>query len=296
MIARCASLIPPSRPDLGILHCTPPFAFTLCCIFRLHVIPCLQRMHGGCVCVCVCVCVWMWGEMRGTQSRTGLREATVRAQQIRNPILAGCGASLLGFRGATWFTTSPSPCYISSTILRLLAPIATGHNRMRRVVRLRQCVPSASVVASGASATSHQHRHASTSAPASTSHQRIATPKGKERHSPSLGTDQRAQSKKLPRIPPPGLRLLSSVPGAGPARLGMDSQADLGRHFYLNKVLEQWAAKPATRMTLRQLIFFGRTSGGTGRRSSRAPTMCGRSCPFASHTASATSKRYPLSS
>jgi hypothetical protein len=56
MIARCASLIPPSRPDLGILHCTPPFAFTLCCIFRLHVIPCLQRMHGGC-CVCVCVCV-----------------------------------------------------------------------------------------------------------------------------------------------------------------------------------------------------------------------------------------------
>ena len=41
----------------------------------------------------------------------------------------------------------------------------------------------------------------------------------------------------------------------------MDSEADLGRHFYLNKVLEQWAAKPATRMTLRQLIFFGRTLG-----------------------------------
>ncbi|KAJ9478220.1 [Pyruvate dehydrogenase (acetyl-transferring)] kinase 2, mitochondrial [Pseudozyma hubeiensis] len=41
----------------------------------------------------------------------------------------------------------------------------------------------------------------------------------------------------------------------------MDSEADLGRHFYLNKVLEQWAAKPATRMTLRQLIFFGRTIG-----------------------------------
>lgn len=132
---------------------------------------------------------------------------------------------------------------------------------MRRVVRLSQSVPSASAVASGASATSHPHRHASTFAPASTSHQRLATPKGKERHSPALGTDPRAHSKKLHRIPPPGLRLLSSVPGAGPARLGMDSQADLGRHFYLNKVLEQWAAKPATRMTLRQLIFFGRTLG-----------------------------------
>lgn len=66
---------------------------------------------------------------------------------------------------------------------------------------------------------------------------------------------------KLTTFPPPGLRLLSSSPGAGPARLGMDSEADLGRHFYLNKVLEQWAAKPATRMTLRQLIFFGRTLG-----------------------------------
>ncbi|MCO5589958.1 hypothetical protein L7F22_043927 [Adiantum nelumboides] len=38
-------------------------------------------------------------------------------------------------------------------------------------------------------------------------------------------------------------------------------QMDLGRHFYLNKVLEQYAAKPATRMTLRQLVFFGRTLG-----------------------------------
>lgn len=46
---------------------------------------------------------------------------------------------------------------------------------------------------------------------------------------------------------------------------GKDSSAtvqmDLGRHFYLNKVLEQYAAKPATRMTLRQLVFFGRTLG-----------------------------------
>lgn len=39
------------------------------------------------------------------------------------------------------------------------------------------------------------------------------------------------------------------------------TQMDLGRHFYLNKVLEQYAAKPATRMTLRQLVFFGRTLG-----------------------------------
>lgn len=69
----------------------------------------------------------------------------------------------------------------------------------------------------------------------------------------------------MPRFPPPGLRLLSSTPSTfsnpAPTRLGMDSEADLGRHFYLNKVLEQWAAKPATRMTLRQLIFFGRTLG-----------------------------------
>ena len=41
----------------------------------------------------------------------------------------------------------------------------------------------------------------------------------------------------------------------------MASDAELGRHFYLNKVLEQWAAKPAIRMTLRQLIFFGKTLG-----------------------------------
>ncbi|GAC96260.1 pyruvate dehydrogenase kinase [Pseudozyma hubeiensis SY62] len=59
----------------------------------------------------------------------------------------------------------------------------------------------------------------------------------------------------------PGLRLLSNSASPSPTRLGMDSEADLGRHFYLNKVLEQWAAKPATRMTLRQLIFFGRTIG-----------------------------------
>lgn len=38
-------------------------------------------------------------------------------------------------------------------------------------------------------------------------------------------------------------------------------QMDLGRHFYLNKVLEQYASRPATRMTLRQLVFFGRTLG-----------------------------------
>lgn len=38
-------------------------------------------------------------------------------------------------------------------------------------------------------------------------------------------------------------------------------QMDLGRHFYLNKVLEQYASKPATRTTLRQLVFFGKTLG-----------------------------------
>lgn len=36
---------------------------------------------------------------------------------------------------------------------------------------------------------------------------------------------------------------------------------DLGRHFYLNKILEQYAAKPASRTTLRQLVFFGRRLG-----------------------------------
>lgn len=36
---------------------------------------------------------------------------------------------------------------------------------------------------------------------------------------------------------------------------------DLGRHFYLNKILEQYAAKPASRTTLRQLVFFGKRLG-----------------------------------
>lgn len=40
-----------------------------------------------------------------------------------------------------------------------------------------------------------------------------------------------------------------------------NDDTDLGRHFYLNKVLEQWAARHATRMTLRQLVFFGKTLG-----------------------------------
>ncbi|KAN0063085.1 [Pyruvate dehydrogenase (acetyl-transferring)] kinase 2, mitochondrial [Thecaphora frezii] len=55
------------------------------------------------------------------------------------------------------------------------------------------------------------------------------------------------------------------APGTRPGGLsgfgGSESEADLGRHFYLNKVLETWAARPATRMTLRQLIFFGKTLG-----------------------------------
>lgn len=101
---------------------------------------------------------------------------------------------------------------------------------------------------------------------------------------------------------------------------------DLGRHFYLNKVLEQYAAKPATRMTLRQLVFFGRTLGrdrdkilkvsggqaatdGQGgarpedRESSsregptlllRVQTTCVKSWLSGSHTAYVTCKRCPL--
>lgn len=42
--------------------------------------------------------------------------------------------------------------------------------------------------------------------------------------------------------------------------LQIDSKSsDLSRRFYLNKVLDQWASRPATLTTLRQLIFFGRT-------------------------------------
>lgn len=41
----------------------------------------------------------------------------------------------------------------------------------------------------------------------------------------------------------------------------MADEAQLGRHFYLNKALEHWASRPATKMTLRQLLFFGRSLG-----------------------------------
>lgn len=41
----------------------------------------------------------------------------------------------------------------------------------------------------------------------------------------------------------------------------MANEAQLGRHFYLNKVLEHWASRPSTRLTLRQLLFFGRSLG-----------------------------------
>lgn len=56
---------------------------------------------------------------------------------------------------------------------------------------------------------------------------------------------------------PTASRLISTSYNASTSRLGTSSETDLGRHFYLNKVLETWASKPATRMTLRQLIFFG---------------------------------------
>ncbi|TKY87106.1 hypothetical protein EX895_003783 [Sporisorium graminicola] len=116
-----------------------------------------------------------------------------------------------------------------------------------------------STAASGALPSPQQRGYTTSSSPTAKSHTHhyAGSRKGKERSFPTLDDNQR----KLTALPPPGLRLLSSTPGAGPARLGMDSEADLGRHFYLNKVLEQWAAKPATRMTLRQLIFFGRTLG-----------------------------------
>ena len=141
---------------------------------------------------------------------------------------------------------------------------------MKRVTRLRVSTPSTqslSLPSPFAAASTQQRTYAASSSPTSTSHSRhhaASSHKGKERLIPTHDTHQRSQSRqmKLTPIPPPGLRLLTTSPGTtGTTRLGMDSEADLGRHFYLNKVLEQWAAKPATRMTLRQLIFFGRTLG-----------------------------------
>ena len=41
----------------------------------------------------------------------------------------------------------------------------------------------------------------------------------------------------------------------------MADEAQLGRHFYLNKVLHHWSARQSTKMTLRQLLFFGRSLG-----------------------------------
>jgi hypothetical protein len=69
------------------------------------------------------------------------------------------------------------------------------------------------------------------------------------------------------------LQLANITPSRLPARHGSRKQStssssssssqqmDLGRHFYLNKILEQYAAKPASRTTLRQLVFFGKTVG-----------------------------------
>lgn len=127
---------------------------------------------------------------------------------------------------------------------------------MKRVGRLRASSRPAlsQPISATASATLPvQHCEYATS----TSLRQISSHKGKERSLAPL-----EHIRPPPSIfPPRSVRLLSNVSTPSPTRLGMDSEADLGRHFYLNKVLEQWAAKPATRMTLRQLIFFGRTIG-----------------------------------
>ncbi|SPO23207.1 related to branched chain alpha-ketoacid dehydrogenase kinase [Ustilago trichophora] len=146
---------------------------------------------------------------------------------------------------------------------------------MKRVTRIR--IPSTSSTSSRTTSSTtsaatvwpqqHCRGYAASSVPIATSHSSTShsrSVKGKERSSPSSFPTFESQRShmKLTSFPPPGLRLLSSShPDSATPRLGMDSEADLGRHFYLNKVLEQWAAKPATRMTLRQLIFFGRTLG-----------------------------------
>lgn len=57
------------------------------------------------------------------------------------------------------------------------------------------------------------------------------------------------------------IRCFASQPRRTRPGASATDSTDLGRHFYLNKVLEQWAARPATRMTLRQLVFFGKTLG-----------------------------------
>ncbi|SNX83172.1 related to branched chain alpha-ketoacid dehydrogenase kinase [Melanopsichium pennsylvanicum] len=141
---------------------------------------------------------------------------------------------------------------------------------MKRVAGLKVSTLSSkhSLSASASTSTSagivngggHQlRRYAASSPPSNSRHHASTSNKGKERISPTFDNASTRSHTKLTPYPPPGLRLLSSTTES--TRLGIDSEADLGRHFYLNKVLEQWAAKPATRMTLRQLIFFGRTLG-----------------------------------
>jgi hypothetical protein len=73
--------------------------------------------------------------------------------------------------------------------------------------------------------------------------------------SPSLAPQPRSSWTTAPRHASPGAGGTSAAPNEDPS-------ASLGRHFYLNKVLEAYAARPATRMTLRQLVFFGRRLGG----------------------------------
>lgn len=57
------------------------------------------------------------------------------------------------------------------------------------------------------------------------------------------------------------VRYQATTSTSSSASAASSQQMDLGRHFYLNKILEQYAAKPASRTTLRQLVFFGKTVG-----------------------------------
>jgi hypothetical protein len=74
------------------------------------------------------------------------------------------------------------------------------------------------------------------------------------------------------------------------------AQMDLGRHFYLNKVLEQYAAKPATRMTLRQLVFFGRTLGRDRDKILKVSVCGGAKITYDAHCFLLSDRRAPITS
>ncbi|KAF6767128.1 Histidine kinase-like ATPase, ATP-binding domain protein [Kalmanozyma brasiliensis GHG001] len=133
---------------------------------------------------------------------------------------------------------------------------SVSRSRARTLVTALSTWPTTASAAPACSSLRSQQREYSASSLPPQARRHGRSYKGKERSLPALDTYYRSNSTILSLR---GVRHLTS--SAAPTRLGMDSEADLGRHFYLNKVLEQWAAKPATRMTLRQLIFFGRTLG-----------------------------------